>query len=318
MKLHSLAGTCFAVMLVTSACGIDNPVPDIARGGDSSGGSNCATYEGPNLTAQEFRAQIVEAHYEREELLRKYKFPGAAEMNSNPESSVDLTIDQVRSEIPNAPAGSFQRHFEFVCEWIAEESSTECALAPDEARGKAAEQIEQMKNDPKNQGIDVVGYAREQNELHNRYLVTFITTPLSTCAQARAAGTTIAGMYSGDGMEVDDNTRFVVESSTIVCPDEAGELPAAPADCGETSLESVSKSGAIRVVAGDVDCDDATKIIRESWTRLLAIEQKIIVYEVDGAEYTCGMAGVGESAEEGYDYKCETAGNDKTITWSAN
>ncbi|WP_435084738.1 hypothetical protein [Gordonia hongkongensis] len=318
MKRHSLAGVCFAVMLITSACGGDNPVSDLARGGDSSGGSNCATYEGPNLTAEELREQIVELGYANEALLKKYKFPGSAELDSGVEARADLAIEQVASEIPRAPAGSFQRHFEFICEWMANEKSEESTLTPDEARRKAEEQIEQMKNDPKNQGVDMIGYAREQNELNNKYLVTFITTPLGQCAAARAAGTTIAAMYSGDGMEVDDNLRFVVESSKIVCPDVGGELPDGPEACGDLSLDSVAKSGTVTVVAGDIGCDDATTVISESWTRLLALEEKYVVYELSGAEYSCGMAGVGESEEEGYDYKCETPNNDKTITWSAN
>ncbi|MCZ4654242.1 hypothetical protein O4157_22865, partial [Gordonia amicalis] len=276
----------------------------------------CVTYEGPNLSVDQLQQQRLEAAQKQVRLGQKYRLPGAIEIGNFAETEASAFRDQLALEIPLSPPGSFQSYTRFICDPGDSEPSLLKAMKRNATHLK--EQLENMRQDPQYRGIDIVAYGKELNDLNSDYPVLAVVTPLITCSGARSADSTVADAQADNGVE-EAARRLAVEGAKILCPDVAGELPPAPVDCGEVALGDPGQKGVVEVRAGNVNCDEATQVITDTWKQLVAEGAKGVFFKSNGVtEYACNIAGAAVSDSEGYDYRCDSPIGDKVITWTEN
>lgn len=170
--------------LVVAGCGGGGGDDSVANLPLTAEAPECVTYEGPNLTVDQLQQQRLEAAQKQIALGQRYRFPGFDEMGNFAETEASTFRDQLASEIPFSPAGSFQRYTEFVCDPGDLEPSLVDAMRTNATQLK--DQLDKMKQDPQYKDIDIAAYGKELRELNNAYPVVAVVNPLVACSGARS------------------------------------------------------------------------------------------------------------------------------------
>lgn len=305
----------------------------INLGGDATPGSQCTTYDGPNPSADEWKHIRAEYAQKRVALDDKYGSPARSDdqhMMIGIYGGRPLASELQAVEM--APAGSFEEYTKMLCGSTGDFNPEDLKAITEQAN----QSLEALKSNPDYASVDWDGFARESQELDQRYPELYASGVLFLCGTIRdspdASGLDEALAASNEAIGGGgDITRKGME---IICPDLVDELPAAtspatpplpaaptlPANAPTSLCTGAVVNGMTGsvTVKGIYSCANAKVVVNESLTTLAGSGSgdKNGRYTINGINWECGILGAAEAERQGFDYTCSsTSGKPVALQW---
>lgn len=297
----AVLAACVAALLVAGCGGTGGPSAFRPFGfGGGFAATACATYDGPNPSADEFRSIRVEFANKQFDIVEKYEKVAAA---GSRESFVDLvTAENYDDVIAQVPDGGFAAYTELLCDFAT--SSGELLA---ETQAAARENLDALESNPEYADVDFEALGQEVAVLVNRYPIVSVTNPLTLCDLAKDSSSTMTEVLRDMAETEPEMAELNAKSLQIICPDLVGPIETDYTSDSAACIASVDgTSGSVTIVGGDIDCAFAKAMIAER-------DGSIGYFKgPNGEAWACG------SGDILADYECYSTSGDERFKWEAS